>query len=136
MTTLPGSGASIVVNEDGSFIIPPGDAFDSLGAGDSATETVFLTESGGSDEAGNADAIELVFRVDGVTDMPLPSSLRPIVVTTTFELDSESSGLRANALVALIDPEGDLLTVVAINGDGSLVGEAFELPSGAARAAV
>jgi len=53
VTTLPGSGASTVVNEDGSFIIPPGDAFDSLGAGDSATETVFLTVSGGSGEAGS-----------------------------------------------------------------------------------
>jgi VCBS repeat-containing protein len=120
--TLP-SGASLTVEADGSFLYDPGNYFNYLHAGDTATETFDYTVSDGER---NTEVATVTIVMEGNNDPPMAAD---DTETTTEDMTVSSSVLLNDS-----DPERDpiqLLIVDTMNGSTNNVGQEITLPSGA-----
>lgn len=119
------SGASLRVNADGTFSYDPNGKFESLGVGESATETFTYTIT---DSFGGTSTATATIVVAGVNDSPLARndafSAGEDVVTSGGLLADNGSGADS-------DTDGDALTVLAVNGHSANVGVPVTLASGA-----
>lgn len=99
------SGSQVTVNADGTIDFLPGSSFDSLGPGDSDTETfVYSIRDGG----GNLATSEVTVTVAGVNDPPVANP-------DEYEL-TEDSPITVNVLENDSDPDAsDTLTVTGIS---------------------
>ncbi len=109
---------TIAANGDASF--DPNGAFDDLGEGETRDTTVTYTIA---DTAGESATATVTVTVTGAND-------GPVAVDSSYVVDADEAAgdVDGNAITddtgagADSDPEGDDLTVVAVNGDGANVG--------------
>ena len=90
-------------NGDGTFDYDPNGAFESLGAGDSATDSFSYTVSDGN---GGTDSATVTVTVAGENDAP--------VATDDADATAENTAVDINVLANDTDIEGDTLTVSAV----------------------
>ncbi|WP_422049410.1 Ig-like domain-containing protein [Shimia sp.] len=114
-----GTLGAVTNNDDGTFDYDPNGAFESLGAGDSTTDSFTYTVSDGN---GGTDTATVTISVTGVNDAPVAAD------------DSASTGAAAAIDIAVrdndSDVEGDTLTIsevgdaangtTEINSDGTI----------------
>ncbi|HEX6987803.1 MAG TPA: Ig-like domain-containing protein, partial [Planctomycetaceae bacterium] len=110
----------LTLKADGSFVFDPAGNFEWLNAGFDGPEEVTFTYTLSDGETGT-----VTVAVEGVND---PPRVEPGDFSTG---ESESFTDRLFGMFADRHPEGDLVSVAAVNGDASAVGRAFRLPSGA-----
>lgn len=123
--SLP-SGALLDAGADGLFAYDPNGAFDSVSLGSTAQDTFTYTLSDGN---GGTDDATVTITIQGLNEPP-------DAVDDSFSIlvDGILSGanlFEANNGPADSDPNGDPLTVIAVNGNAAAVGTVFMLPSGA-----
>ena len=118
------SGALLTVNADGSYSYDPNGAFESLGAGEQATDSFTYTIEDG--QGGEATATASV-TVNGVNDAPLAEDDAASTDEDTEVVVGAADGLLANDS----DVEGDTLTITQINGEDYTPGDQITLDSGA-----
>ena len=114
------NGGIFVINEDGSFDFSANGEFEALAPGESAETSVTYTVSDGN---GGTATTTLTIRVDGVND-------GPDAVDSSYVVGADEAvgDVDANAITddtgegADSDPEGDDLTVVAVDGEAANVG--------------
>ena len=123
-TQLP-SGALLTVNADGTFIYNPNGAFDSLTAGETATDTFTYTVV---DSLGNTSA-----NAGTVTISVTPT--RPVAVNDAFSTPADTNLTTGNVLSNDTDaaPGATLSVASATDSSGNAIplGTATQLPSGA-----
>ena len=117
--TLP-SGASITLQEDGSYTYDPAGDFESLPHGESASDTFEYTVSDGN---GGTLMSTLTLVVHGENNGPRAAD--------DSESTTEDAAVSSNVLPNDSDPEDDTLTVKTVEGQEDKVGTAVTLPSGA-----
>ena len=120
------SGAQVLVNPDGSVVYDPLGAFESLGAGETATDSFEYTVS--DDQGGEAIAtVEIA--LTGVNNAPIAANDGD----EGFVTDENTAFTTASVLANDQDLDAnDTLTVVAVNGTEIVVdGAALTLDSGA-----
>jgi len=130
VTSAPGvflnlpSGARVRVEDDGTFIYDPNDAFESLLDGDTAADSFTYTVV---NQDGETDTATVTFTIIGLNDVITLRDDAFFVVE-----DGSITGLVFNDNGSGVDlpGEGDL-SVIAVEGVAANVGQAFELPSGA-----
>ncbi len=120
------SGALLTVNANGTFTYDPNGAFDSLGDGESDTDSFTYTVDDGSGTCSATATVTVT--ING-------NNSCPTAVDDAVSTD-EDSLLNGNVLVANptttdSDPDGDPLTVIAVNGNLANVGVQITLASGA-----
>jgi Bacterial Ig domain/Bacterial cadherin-like domain/RTX calcium-binding nonapeptide repeat (4 copies) len=101
------SGALLTVNADGSFTYDPNDKFESLGAGQTATDsfTYVASDSGGA----SSNTATATITLTGVNDAPEAGN--------DTNATGENSPVSGNVLANDADiDQGDTLTVSAVNG--------------------
>ncbi|MCK0122749.1 Ig-like domain-containing protein [Loktanella sp. F6476L] len=106
------NGGLVTINADGTASFDPNGDFDDLGAGETADTTVTYTVT---DENGATDSTTVTVTVTGTND-------GPTAVADTFETNEDDVTDLGNVLDNDSDPDGDPLTVGAVNGDETLVG--------------
>ncbi|MEM8778332.1 MAG: Ig-like domain-containing protein, partial [Cyanobacteria bacterium P01_G01_bin.49] len=122
------SGALLTVNGDGSYSYDPNGQFESLNDGETATDSFDYTLSDGQ-ETTTATA---TITIDGVgVTPPPPVENQPPVATDDSGTTPENAPFTGNVLGNDSDPDGDPLTVSAVNGEASSVGTPVTLASGA-----
>ncbi|MEP4194439.1 MAG: Calx-beta domain-containing protein [Aliishimia sp.] len=107
------SGASLTINEDGTFSFDPTggllasatSVYDALDAGEVASETVSYTISDGN---GGTDSATATFNVLGVADAPVLAAL------DTFEVDENTTAV---GTITASDVDSDALSFSIIGGD-------------------
>jgi len=117
-----GSGATASVGSDGDFSFNPNGGYESLGVGETATETVTYTVSDGE---GGTDTASVTVTIKGENDAPFASGETACV---------DENGPAATGDVLANDADTDVkddLSVSAVAGDTSSVGEEITLSSGA-----
>ncbi len=122
--TLP-SGARLLVNADGSYAYDPAGRFDGLAEGQSATDSFTYAVR---DAAGTLSTQTVTITILGEND-------RPVAGADTAQA-AEDSRLATTAAAGLLSNDrdvdaGDALSVTAVNGQTSSVGQAITLASGA-----
>src|SRR6476620_9794360 len=118
------TGALLTVQADGSYRYDPNGQFESLGAGQSATDTFSYTMA---DSAGATSSAAVTITIQGVNDAPQPIN------------DTASTGENQVLLVAApgvlandTDADaGETKTVVAVNDQSAAAGTTIALSSGA-----
>ncbi len=118
-----GSGATIVINADGSLSFDPVGKYDGLADGESAVETVSYTTTDAL--AGTATA-DVEITVNGVNDAPVAED-------DAFATESDTALTLAVSGVLMNDSDvdnGDTMTVTAVNGDAANVGQPVALDGG------
>ena len=121
--TLP-SGVKVTLTSSGAYTFDPNGQYESLGESETATETFVYTVTDGN--GGTAEATVTIV-IDGVNDPPMPEDdLYSFVGGTKKDVVYSD-----DVLVNDSDPEGDSLTITALNQDDSSVGTEIILPSGA-----
>ncbi|MCZ6603856.1 MAG: Ig-like domain-containing protein, partial [Alphaproteobacteria bacterium] len=118
------SGATIKITADGAIDFNADNISRELAEGEIRTERI--TYAIADDDGVEAEAT-LVVSIEGRNDEPQAGSDTGAVDEDSVLEAASADGLLANDA----DPENDPLTVVAVNGDDELVGQAFTLPSGA-----
>ncbi|MGP1383528.1 MAG: Ig-like domain-containing protein [Thainema sp.] len=129
-TTLAlASGALVTVNADGTLLYNPNAQFAPLEEGQTASDTFSYTANDG--KGGESTATVLV-TILGVGNTANRSPLAIMDSVTTDE-DRVLNGnvLLDNGSGSDSDPDGDFLTVVAMNGDETAIALPTLLPSGA-----
>jgi VCBS repeat-containing protein len=114
-----GSGAVLTVNADGSYTYNPNGAFNSLAAGQSATDSFTYTATDALGTRTNTATVTITVQhavLTAVDDF-----------TSTDQLTPVSDNMLAND----IDPTGGGLTVNTVNGSAANVGGTIQLASGA-----
>src|SRR5262249_50269715 len=106
--TLP-SGALVTMQADGSFLYDPNDKFDSLGVGQTATDSFTYTVA---DTQGSISSSAVTITIHGENDAPNAADDN-VTVAEDGLLMLQAPGLLANDTD--IDA-GDTKTIVAING--------------------
>jgi VCBS repeat-containing protein len=119
------SGALLTVNADGSFTYNPNGKFESLGVGQTASDSFSYVAS---DSQGLSDAALVTITVNGVNDAP--------VATDDANTSDEDSALLVSAADGLLDNDtdvdsGDARLVASVNGQAANVGTQITLASGA-----
>ncbi|PQO25491.1 hypothetical protein C5Y96_24435 [Blastopirellula marina] len=117
------SGATIVINADGSLSFDPTGKYAGLAEGESATETVAYTTSDAV--AGTASA-DVEITVSGVNDAPVAQD-------DAFATESDTALTLAVAGVLMNDSDvdnGDTMTVTAVDGEAASVGTPIALAGG------
>ncbi|MDF1720842.1 MAG: Ig-like domain-containing protein [Minwuia sp.] len=115
------SGARLTVNSDGTFNYDPTGAFDGLAVGASDTDSFTYTAT---DTAGSTNDATVTVTVNGVNDAP--------VAVADAIAGTEDAAAAGNVLANDQDlDQGDVLTVVAVNGEAGDVGQQLTLASGA-----
>ncbi|MCB1051791.1 MAG: tandem-95 repeat protein, partial [Acidobacteria bacterium] len=123
------SGALLTVNANGTFAYDPNGQFESLGPGDTDSDSFTYTIDDGSGCSGLAQLTETVaITINGLNDCP-------VAVDDSFSTDEDTpimgDVLVANPTTADSDPDGGTLAVVAVQGMPANVGMLVTLPSGA-----
>jgi len=120
-TVTLGSGASVTLTSGGDVWLFFGDsAYDSLGDGESATDSVTYTISDGQ---GGTDTATVYITVKGENDAPNAAF-------DTACVGEDDTDVAGNVLDNDSDPESDALTVTELNG-GTDLGTEVTLSSGA-----
>ncbi len=119
------SGALLTLNADGSFDYDPNGQFESLGVGDTATDSFAYTVSDGN---GGTDTATATITINGVNDAPIAED---DVIATDEDTAVSGNVLADNGNGADSDVEGDALTVTEVNGNAAGVGTQITLASGA-----
>ncbi|MGG7565377.1 Ig-like domain-containing protein [Rhodovulum sp. DZ06] len=119
------SGALLTVNSDGTFDFDPNGAYDGLPSGSTATESVTYTISDGN---GGFDTATLSIVISGDN---LPPAARDDALATDEETAAAFDLFADNGAGVDEDPNGDAITVTAVNGGADPLGSAFALASGA-----
>ncbi|NEP73968.1 MAG: hypothetical protein F6K25_18030 [Okeania sp. SIO2G4] len=145
------SGALLTVNSDGTFDYDPNGQFESLGAGESTTETFTYTIDDGNGETDTATA---TVTIDGVNDGPiLAQEIDDQIISTNenlsfdtsvyfsdvdtndtltysasnlpsgFSIDANTGIITGSSSSASITP----ITVTADDGNGGTISDTFEL---------
>jgi VCBS repeat-containing protein len=123
---LLASGARVTLNGDGTFSYDQNGAFAGLPSGGSASDSFSYTLSDGLGGTATATATILI------SDDNLPPVARDDAITATEDAPAAGLDLLAdNGAGADSDPDGDPLTVTAVNGSPANVGAQFALASGA-----
>ncbi|MEM7479895.1 MAG: Ig-like domain-containing protein [Acidobacteriota bacterium] len=120
-----GSGALLTVNANGTFSYDPNGAFDTLGAGATDTDSFTYTIDDGSGTC--AETATVTVTINGVNDCPTAVN---DAVSTDENTAVNGNVTAANPTTADSDPEGDSLTVTAVNGNAANVGVQIALGSG------
>ncbi len=124
-----GSGALLTVNTDGTFAYDPNGQFESLSVGGSAMDSFTYSIDDGSGCTGLAQLSTTVdITIDGVNDCPTAVD---DAVSTDEDTLLNGDVLVANPTTPDSDIEGDMLTVVQVQGVGANVGMQIALGSGA-----
>ncbi|SEW10355.1 Ca2+-binding protein, RTX toxin-related [Cognatiyoonia koreensis] len=112
-TPVAGSnGGLVTINPDGTVAFDPNGEFESLGEGETVETTVTYTVDDGN---GGTTTATVTITVTGTND-------DPIAVADTDSTDQDTAIALDNVLGNDTDPEGDDLTVSAVNGAGGNVG--------------
>jgi Ca2+-binding RTX toxin-like protein len=106
------NGGLVTINADGTASFDPNGDFDALGIGENATTEVTYTIT---DPDGAESTTTVTVTVTGSND-------GPTAVADAFVTDEDTAGDLGNVLTNDEDPDGDTLTVGAVNGDETLVG--------------
>ena len=122
--TLP-SGAILTMNDDGTYDYDPNGQFESLQLGESATDSFTYTIDDGN---GGADTATVSLTINGLNDAPIAADDTEVTDANTAFDDNV---LLANGQGVDSDPDGDSLTVTAVNGVAADVGTEITLASGA-----
>jgi large repetitive protein len=116
------SGALLTLNSDGSYDYDPNGAFESLGAGETATDSFSYTVSDGN---GGTDTATVTITVNGAND-------GPVAVADTLGVgEDDVSASSGNVLGNDTDVDGDTLSVIEVNGVPGDVDSQITLASGA-----
>ncbi|MFT5944279.1 MAG: Ca2+-binding RTX toxin-like protein [Yoonia sp.] len=107
------NGGLFTINADGSVDFDANGEFDELGDGDTASTTVTYTIA---DEDGLEDTATVTFTVTGTND-------GPTAVANTGDATEDAPVVLENVLLNDTDPDGDTLTVAAVDGDPANVGQ-------------
>lgn len=106
-----GTYGTLIWNSNGSYTYTPNPGLDSLVAGEVVTDYLSVTISDGN---GGTDGSTLTITITGVNDPPVLSNDSNNTIKSTAIDESDGSGpLISNDF----DIDGDLLSVVSINGD-------------------
>ena len=116
------SGAGLRVNSDGSYEYMTNGAFESLDDGETVGDSFSYTVGDGN--GGNSPGVVSI-TITGVTNNQSP------VVTDESLSASEDGSVVGNLLANDLDPDGDPLMVLEVNGQSINVGTLIDLPSGA-----
>lgn len=118
------SGAVLTIDDAGLVAYNPGDVFAALAEGQTGSDSFFYTITDG---VGFQDIGEVTVSVTGANDAPVAAN----DLLRTDERSALTANLFAdNGAGPDADVDGDF-TLVAVNGDTSLVGNQITLPSGA-----
>ncbi len=119
-----GSGL-LTVNANGGFSFDPNGGYEALGSGDTAVETFTYTLDDGSGNCSETATVTVT--VQGVNDCPTA-----VDDAVNADEDTVLTGdlFAANPTTPDSDPEGDALTVTAVNGAPGSVGAPIALGSG------
>jgi len=121
-----GSGALLTLNSDGSYDYDPNSSFESLAAGETATDSFTYTVTDGN---GGSDTATATITITGENDAPVIGT-DPISYTGASEDIGGGANVLADAAVA--DPDtSDVISVGAVEGSASGVGSVITLASGA-----
>ncbi|GJL87863.1 MAG: hypothetical protein DHS20C03_15720 [Minwuia thermotolerans] len=113
-------GSVLNFNADGTFTFDPNNAFDDLGQGQTRDVSFTYTIDDGN---GGTDTANATITVNGQNEVPVAAD---DAATTT-----EDAAITGNVLANDDDPEGDALTVAAVNGAAGNVATQIVLNSGA-----
>ncbi len=116
------SGASLTVQADGFYSYDPNGAFESLGAGETATDSFTYTVSDGN---GGSDTATVTITVNGANDGPVG------VADTLSVGEDDAVATSGNVIGNDTDADGDTLSVIEVNGVSGNVGSQITLASGA-----
>ncbi|GIT86743.1 S-layer family protein [Roseobacter sp. OBYS 0001] len=114
------SGALLTVNGSGTFSYDTNGAFDTLNAGETATDSFVYTLSDGN---GGTDTATATITINGDADAP-------VAVDDSAATD-EATAVTGDVLANDTDANGDTLLVSAVNGAAGDVGVQVALASGA-----
>jgi len=117
------SGATIVINADGSLSFDPVGKYDGLAEGESATETVSYTTS---DSAAATASADVEISIAGVNDAPVAED-------DAFSTESDTALTLTVSGVLMNDSDvdnGDTMSVSAVNGEAANVGQPVALDGG------
>jgi len=114
------SGAYLRVEANGKILYYPGNIFESMDAGEFATESFEYTIA---DSHGQTGSATVTIVIEGTNDPPM-------AVDDTEET-TEDTCLSSNVLLNDSDPEGHPLVVKTMNGSRDNIGREIVLPSGA-----
>ncbi len=119
------AGALITSNGDGTFNYDPNGLFEYLAVGETATDTFTYTIT---DNNGAMDTATVTIEIAGVNDAP---TAQDDAFTTDEDNAVMGDVLVDNGNGPDTDPDGDPLTVNAVNGDEANVDQQITLASGA-----
>ena len=127
ITEVDASGTlgTVTRGPDGAIGYDPRGAFESLGAGETATDVFFYTVSG---ENGGSAQAAVSITVQGANDAPVA---RADIISTDEDTAVTGNVLSDNGAGRDTDVEGDSLTVTRVNGAAANVGSQIMLASGA-----
>ena len=126
VATSTTGGGSITLGADGVFTYDPGTAFNALGVGQSATDSITYTVSDGN---GGTDTGTLLINVAGVNDAPIAID-DDLVVGEDDILTGNVTNDNGNG--ADSDPDAiDVPFVSQVNGSSADIGQQITLASGA-----
>ncbi|QDT53040.1 hypothetical protein Pan44_10550 [Caulifigura coniformis] len=120
------SGATLIVNSDGSYTYNPNGAFDGLDVGESDTEVFTYNLSDGD---GAADTATVTITITGLNDAPVASDDDISVAEFSTVSGNLITGINGNGPDT--DPDVETLTITEVNGLAASVGTQITLASGA-----
>ncbi|MGF1524580.1 MAG: Ig-like domain-containing protein [Leptolyngbyaceae cyanobacterium] len=120
-TILLSSGALLTLNSNGALTYSPNGQFETLGVGDTGTDSITYTTSDGN---GGNDTATITILIEGVNDLPE-------AVADTFATDADTRLTTGNVLSNDVDIDSPSIVVSALNGSVANVGVQTTLASGA-----
>jgi VCBS repeat-containing protein len=117
------SGAKVTLNADGTVSFNPNGAFGNIPAGENGPDTFSYIVADG--HGGTATGHVTVTIAGAKVNEP------PAAVDDVFSTDEHTAICGPSVLANDIDPDNDALTVAAVNGAASAVGQEIHLASGA-----
>jgi Ca2+-binding RTX toxin-like protein len=122
MTVEGDNGGLVTINNAGNIFFDANGAFGALGEGETATTSVTYTLT---DENGAADTATVTITVNGANDGPNATDNAYVVSLSETAGDVDGNVITQDTGAGVdSDPEGDALTVVAVDGDAGNVGNA------------
>ncbi len=116
------SGALLTVNADGTFSYDQNGAFNGLNTGQTGDDSFSYTIDDGQ---GGGDTASVTITINGATDNAAPNAVNDGYAV------AEDAALNGDVLSNDSDPDGDPLSVIAVNGQAASVGSQITLTSGA-----
>ncbi len=123
--TIP-SGARLTLGPTGTFTYDTNGAFESLNTGETATDSFTYTISDGN---GGTDTATATVTINGETDFP--PDAKDDAFTVGEDQITANNVFQDNGNGRDSDGDGDPITVIAVNGNGAVVGQTITIPSGA-----